>query len=140
MNIDDFKKAKIVAMKERNKNAVLALEAVISKLMLITIEKRAKGEKVTEGETLAILQKVEKELLEERESCVKAGREEPIAKLDEQLKTIRKYLPKMLDENEIRAIILQLDDRSIPAVMKHFKQNYQGKCDMRKVNEILKSL
>jgi uncharacterized protein YqeY len=140
MKIEDFKKAKIVAMKEHNKNTVLALEVVINKLMLAIIEKRAKDEEVTELETVAILQKVEKELLEEKEGYVKAGREETVAKLDEQLKTIRQYLPKMLQADEIKTIILELDDHSVPSVMKHFKANYQGKCDMKLVNEVLRSL
>lgn len=140
MKIEDFKKAKIVAMKERNKNAVLALEVVINKLMLAIIEKRAKGEEVTEGETVAILQKVEKELLEEKEGYVKAGRSESVEKLDEQLNTIRQYLPKMLSADEIKSIILELDDHSVPSVMKHFKANYQGKCDMKLVNDVLKTI
>ncbi len=46
----------------------------------------------------------------------------------------------MLDNNKIREIILSLEDKSIPSVMKHFKQNYAGKVDMKDVNNVLKSL
>ena len=46
----------------------------------------------------------------------------------------------MLDENEIKTIILSLPDHNIPTVMKHFKQNYAGKVDMAKVSSVLKTL
>ena len=46
----------------------------------------------------------------------------------------------MLSQEKIKEIILSLDDKSIPAVMKHFKANYSGKVDMRDVNIVLKSL
>ena len=46
----------------------------------------------------------------------------------------------MLSADEIKSIILSLEDRTIPVVMKHFKANYNGQCDMRLVQEVLKSL
>ena len=46
----------------------------------------------------------------------------------------------MLSPEEIKNIILALEDKSIPVVMKHFKANYNGQCDMRLVQEVLKSL
>ena len=39
---------------------------------------------------------------------------------------------------EIANIISSLDDKSIPNVMKHFKTNYTGKCDMGIVNKVSK--
>ena len=44
----------------------------------------------------------------------------------------------MLSEEEIEKIIESLPDKSIGNVMKHFKQNYQGKVDMSVVNKILR--
>ena len=32
--------------------------------------------------------------------------------------------------------ISKLEDKSIPSVMKHFKVNFAGKCDMRMVSKI----
>ena len=46
----------------------------------------------------------------------------------------------MMSEEEIKEVILSLADRSVPNVMKHFKSNFAGKCDMRKVQEVLKGL
>ena len=46
----------------------------------------------------------------------------------------------MMSEEEIRTIILSLEDKSIGAVMKYFKQNYAGKCEMKTVQEVLKNV
>ena len=46
----------------------------------------------------------------------------------------------MMSEDEIKNIILSLEDKSIPNVMKHFKANYAGKVDMGLVNKIARSI
>lgn len=140
MTIDDFKKEKIAAMKAHDADAVSALNSVINKLMSLTIERRAKGEGVTDADAVAVLQKVEKELAEERSANQTAGRSERVAELDRQIEAIGKYLPKQMTADEIKAEILGLVDRSVPTVMRHFKANFAGKCDMKLVSEVLKSL
>lgn len=140
MKIEDFKKVKIEAMKAHDKNAVNALNAVINKLMLASIEKKAANEELTDADVTKILQKTVNELNEERDGFARAGRSETVADLDKQIETVTKYLPKMLSQSEIREIILSLDDKSVPAVMKHFKTNYAGKVDMREVGEVLKTI
>lgn len=142
MNIDFFKKEKVAMMKEKNKDAVSALNVVINKIMLATIEKRAKSEELSEGDVLSILQKTEKELIEEKSGFEKAGEAyaDKVASLDSQIKTVKSYLPQMMGKDEIKKIILSLADKSVPSVMRHFKANYNGKCDMKEVNEVLRSL
>ena len=127
-------------MKEKNRAAVSALEVVITKIMTATIDKRAKGEELSEADINTIIQKAEKELIEEREGYAKAGRTENVEALNAQLEVLKKYLPKLLSEEEVRAIILSLEDKSVPSVMKHFKANYAGKVDMKMVNTILRNL
>ena len=46
------------------------------------------------------------------------------------------YLPAKLTEEEIKEIINSLEDKSMPNIMKHFKLNYLGKCDMKLVNKL----
>ena len=140
MNIDDFKKVKITAMKNHDKDAVTALNAVINKLMLAGIEKKAAGEEMTDADVTRILQKTVNELTEEREGFIKAGRAETVESLNRQLATVEKYLPKMLSDEEIKKIIEGLEDKTMPSVMKYFKANYAGKVDMRAVGNVLKSL
>ena len=140
MQIEDFKKVKIDAMKAHDKDAVTALNAVINKLMLAGIEKKAAGAEMTDADVTQILQKTINELNEEREGFLKAGRAETVASLDNQLATVKKYLPQMLSEEEIKQIINGLPDKSTPYVMKYFKAEYAGKVDMRLVGTVLKNV
>ena len=139
MTLEQFKKEKIEAMKQKDKEKVSALNVIITKAMALTIEKRASGLEVTEQDIDTLLQKAEKELTEEREGFIKAGREENVNSLTKQIEVIKQYLPKLLSEEEIVEIINGLEDKSIPSVMKFFKQNYQGKADMRLVNQVAKA-
>lgn len=142
MDIDFFKKEKIAKMKEKNSDAVSALNVVINKIMLASIEKRAKGESLSEGDILGLLQKTEKELLEEKSGYEKAGASyaDKVASLQVQIDTVKAYLPKMMTAEEIKEVIMNLEDKSVPNVMRHFKSQYNGKCDMKLVNEVLRNL
>ena len=142
MDIDFFKKEKVVKMKEKDKDGVSALNVIINKIMLAGIEKRAKGESLNEADILSLLQKTEKELIEEKSGYEKAGANylDKVESLDNQIKTIKSYLPTLMSKEEIKEVILSLDDKSVPSVMKHFKTNYAGKCDMKVVNEVLRSM
>lgn len=140
MTIEELKKEKVQAMKDHDKHAVNALNLVINKIMLAGIEKKAKGEQLSEGDINNIMQKAEKELIEECSGFEKAGRQENVANLQHQIETVRKYLPKLMSEQEIAGIIKGLEDKSMPTVMKLFKQEYNGKCDMKVVGQVLKSL
>lgn len=140
MNIDDFKKAKIGAMKAHDKDTVTAFNALINKLMLFNIEKRSKGEEMSDADYVQILKKTQKELFEEKDAFEKAGRADTVLSLNNQIAAIEKYLPKMMSEDEIKAVIMTLPDKSVPSVMRHFKTEYAGKCDMSEVNKVLRSL
>ena len=140
MDLMQLKKEKMLAMKDKDKNKVAALEAVISKVMLETINLRAKGKELGEADIIAVCQKVDRELEEEEAANRTAGRVEAAEDLAAQRKVVGGYLPQMMSEAEIREVILSLEDRSTPNVMKYFKAQYAGKVDMRKVSEVLKQL
>lgn len=137
---DDIKKARIEAMKAKDKTTLNVLSVVLNKIMLATIEKREKGSALTDTDVVAILQKTVKELGDEREGFVKADRPEKVAELDAQIATVNGFLPKMMSAEEIAAVIMTLEDKSVPAVMRYFKAEYAGKCEMRTVSEVLKNI
>ena len=139
MTLEQFKKEKILAMKNKDKDGVDALNVIITKIMNLTIEKRAVNQEVTEGDVDTIIQKAVKELEEEREGFMKAGRQANVESLTKQIEVVKKYLPKLLSEEEIKAIINGLEDKSMPSIMKHFKINYQGKVDMKLVSTLAKN-
>ncbi len=140
MLFDDLKKAKMQAFKDKNQDARSVLEAVISRSMLQSVELKASGKELSDDDVLTNIQKVVKELEEERVSFKAAGRDETVTSLTNQIDYISKFLPSQLSEDEIKQIISSLDDKSIGNVMKHFKTNYQGKCDMGLVSKIAKGL
>ena len=81
-----------------------------------------------------------KELADEKDGYVKAGRSDSVDAIAHQEDVLKKYLPAMLSEAEIRAEIQKLPDQSMPAIMKHFKTHFQGKVDMALVSRIAKSI
>ena len=137
---DDIKKARIEAMKAKDKTTLNVLSVVLNKIMLATIDKREKGKTLTDADVVGILQKTVKELGDEREGFVKADRPEKVAELDAQIATVNGFLPKMMSAEEIAAVIMTLEDKSVPAVMRYFKAEYAGKCEMRTVSEVLKNI
>lgn len=140
MLYDQIKKANVEAMKNKDAVARSIYSVVLNKLMLEVIKKREKGQEIDDADVSNILQKTIKELSEEKENYAKVGNNEEVEKITTQIAIIEKFLPKMLSKQEIADIINSLDDKSIPSVMKHFKANYNGKCDMRLVQEVLRSL
>ena len=140
MLIDELKKANMEALKSKNKNVRAILSVVINKYDLARIELSTKGKEIADADLLGIIQKTIKELEDERAGYLSVNNTQRVEEIDEQMKTIQSYLPKMLTEEEIKNEILSLEDRSIPSVMKHFKENFAGKVDMGLVNRIARSI
>lgn len=140
MLIDTIKAANITAMKERDQTSRAVLSVVLTRYKLQEVELRANGKEIGDKELLSIIQKVLKELADEKEGYVKVGNAERAANIAKQEEVLSSYLPKQLSESEIREIINSLDDKSVPSVMKHFKMNYAGQVDMSLVNSVLRSL
>lgn len=137
---EQIKKANVEAMKNKDTVARAFYSVLMNKIMLEKINKREKGQEITDADVSNIIQKMIKELNDEKDNYQKAGNMEEVAHLEKQLEIAKTYLPKMLSREEIKAEIMKLDDKSIPVVMKHFKANFYGQVDMRLVQEVLKEL
>lgn len=140
MLIDTLKKENLLALKNKDENKRAVLSVIINKYMILGYEYKANNKEIGDTELINIISKTLKELEEERKSFLEANRADKVSDIDKQIEIIKIYLPKMLTEEEIKNIILSLNDKSIPSVMKYFKLNYNGKCDMALVNKVLKSL
>lgn len=136
MIIDEIKKDNVQAMKDKNALARAIYGVVMNKVLLANIEAKKDGKELADSDVVQILQKTIKELTEERENYIKAGNTTEADNIEQQKKIIEKYLPQMMSEEEIKAEIVKLEDKSIPSVMKHFKANFAGKVDMGLVNKI----
>ena len=140
MLINDLQKANIEAMKAKDQDARSILSVVLTKYKLQEVEARAAGKTIGDAELLSIIQKVLKELSDEKEGYAKVANQERVDSITRQENVIKGYLPQQLSEDEIRAEIAKLDDKSLPNIMKHFKMNFAGKVDMSKVSQIARSL
>lgn len=136
MIIDEIKKENIQAMKDKNALARAIYGVVTNKVMLLNIELKKDGKELADSDVVQILQKTIKELTEEKENYIKAGNVAEAENVEKQKEMLVKFLPQMLSEEEIRAIIATLEDKSIPSIMKHFKAEYAGKVDMSLVNKM----
>ena len=139
MIIDEIKKDNVQAMKDKNTLARAIYGVVMNKVLLASIEAKKDGKEVSDTDVVQILQKTIKELSEEKENYVKAGNMVEAENIEKQKAIVSKYLPQMMSEEEIKAEIEKLEDKSIPSVMKHFKANFAGKVDMGLVNKIARN-
>ena len=140
MIIEDIKNANVQAMKDKDQRARGIYSVIMNKHLLATVEARTNGKEVDDADMVRIIQKTIKELDEERDNYARVNNSEEVENIEYQKSLLEKYLPKMLDEEEIKAIIESLEDKTVPSVMRHFKTNYNGKCDMKVVSNILKNL
>ena len=138
MLLMDLKKANMEALKTKNNNARAIYSVLINKCMLLEISKKEKGESLEDADVVSMIQKTLKELEDEISNFEKVNNTAKVELLKEQMEYIKKFLPAMLNENEIKSIIEGLADKTIPSVMRHFKTNYAGKCDMSMVSKLAK--
>lgn len=138
MLYDQIKKANVQAMKDKDSVARSFYSVLLNKIMLENIKKREKGGEVDDSDISNILQKTVKELEEEKTNYQKVGNSEEVSTIERQIEIAKSYMPKLLTAEEIKTIIDSLEDKSMPSVMKHFKANYNGKCDMKMVSDIAK--
>ena len=140
MLLDELKKANLEAMKNKDKDARSVLSVVLTKCQLLMVEAKAQNKEFNENQVLEVIQKVLKELSDEKEGYLKVNNQERVASIEKQEATIKAYLPKQLTKEEILEEINKLSDKSVPSIMKHFKANFAGKVDMSLVSQISRSL
>lgn len=138
MLFNKVKQDMIDAMKSGRKTDKEILSLLLGQLKNKAID--LKISELSDDDVLNIIRKMVKQLDEEILAYKNAGRVETYQKLESQKTLISRYLPKQLSDDEIKGIIMSLDDRSVPSVMRYFKLNYSGKCDMSAVNKVLRGL
>jgi len=110
-------------------------------------EEIAKGRELDEGELIAIVAKEAKQRREAAEQFAKGGREDLVAREEQELQILLDYLPAQLSEEEItaraREVIGELGASS-PAqmgeVMRVLMPEMKGKADGQVVSGIVKAL
>lgn len=137
---EQIKKANIQAMKDKDADGRAFYSVLLNRILLEKIAKGDRDKMLPDEDVSAIIQKLIKEMTEEKENYSKVGNTAEVSVIERRIEMASAYLPKMLTEDEICLIIKNLEDKSIASVMKHFKTNYNGKVDMRCVQNVLKQL
>lgn len=140
MLLEEINKANVQAFKDKNALAKDVISIIKSRIKLIEVDKRTKNEQINDADILQIIQKLIKELSESQENYKKVNNVQEVENIEKQISFCKTFLPKLLSKEEIKEIILNMEDKSVPSVMKHFKANFAGQVDMKEVQDVLKSL
>lgn len=134
------------AMLAKKKEELTALRSIKSAILLAETEKGAK-EEISKDTEMKILMKAAKQRKESAELFAKEGREDLSAKELFEFEIISKYLPKQMEENELRETIENIIESvgaSSPAdmgkVMGAATKQLAGKADGKMISVIVKEL
>ena len=142
---DEVRKAMVEAMKAKDKDTKDTLSLLLSALKNKAIDKRAE---LTEEEEIQVVLKEIKQTKETME-LAPADRQDIKDECMKRIAVLENYAPKMMDAEEIRAIITGvLADLGIETptgtdkgkIMKELMPKVKGKADGKLVNEIVGSL
>lgn len=134
------------AMLAREEATVRGLRAIKSAIIIAKTEKGANGVVSPEKE-VQILQKMVKQRKDSITEFEKANRTDLIAKEQEEVAVIEKYLPAMMSEEEVRAAVQKAiadtgaaSQKEMGKVMGIVSKQLAGKADNKLVADIVKSL
>ena len=133
------------AMKSGDKEDANTLRTTLAKLKDKVIEKR---QDLSKEEEVKILQTLVKQRKESIELYEKGGRNELVEAEQKELEIINNYLPKMMDESDIKSIVKTVIDevsatsmadmgKIMPEVMKRGKGLIDGKSAQKFVQELI---
>ncbi|MDZ7805908.1 MAG: GatB/YqeY domain-containing protein [Gracilimonas sp.] len=138
----DIKKA----MKSQDKDRLKVLRSLKSKLMEKEISERKEGEaELTEEQSVGVLMKAAKQRKESIDQFMEGGRDD-LADIEKaELEIIEQYLPKMMEEEEVRRIVKEKIHsvgasgmQDMGKVMGPLMGQLKGKADGSLVSEIVK--
>lgn len=134
------------AMKSKNEGVLRGLRAIKAEIIKAKTEPGAAGE-INEATEQKFLQKMMKQRRDSLDIFEKQGREDLAAKEREEMAVIEKFLPKQLDEAELKEIIKGIiaeTGASSPAdmgkVMGVASKQLAGKADGKTISAIVKEL
>lgn len=126
------------AMKSGDKLRLETLRTMRAALMEKEIDLRGQKKEVTPDDEIATLNSAAKKRKESIEQFQAAGRMELVEQESAELKIIQEYLPKQMDEDEIKSVIEEIVNATgasgaadfnkiMPQVMKQLKGKADGK-------------
>jgi uncharacterized protein len=134
------------AMLAKDEKSVRSLRAIKAAIILAKTSEGAGGE-INEDAEIKLLQKLVKQRKDSLEIFQQQNREDLAQKEQEEIAVIEKFLPKQLDENELKEIVSEIiasTGATSPAdmgkVMGLATKQLAGKADGKTVSAIVKQL
>ena len=134
------------AMKAKDQEALAALRAVKSAILLAQTESGSK-EELTEDQELKLLQKLVKQRKDSAAIFSEQGREDLAGPELAQAKVISKFLPEQLSEEEVADVVKQIIEatgaqgmKDMGKVMGQATARLTGKADGKLISSIVKSI
>ena len=136
------------AMKAKDAVRLRTIRSLRAALKEKEIAERRDGEAhLSEEQVLAVVQKQAKQRRDAIAQYEPAGRDDLVAKEQEELEIIEAYLPKQLGDEEIRRVVQEIvaatgasSMREMGKVMGAAMQQLRGRADGHRINEIAREL
>ena len=134
------------AMRNKEKDELRALRAIKSMILLAETEKDAQGELLPETE-LKLLTKAANQRREALSIYREQGRDDLAEKEEAELQIIERYLPKQLNEEEMRAELKKIIEQTqakgpqdMGKVMGNATKTMAGRADGKAISALVKSM
>jgi len=136
------------AMKAGEKVRVGTLRLINSAIKSADIEARPSGkDKISDDEILAVLSRMLKQRRDSIEQFTAGGRQDLVDKEAAEVAIIEVYLPKQMDESEMKTVITGIikevgaeSPKDMGKVMGALKQRYAGQMDFGKASAAVKDI
>jgi len=135
-----------VAMKNREESTLRGLRGIKSALLMAKTEKGAADE-LTEEKEIQVLTKLAKQRKESLEIYTAQNRPELAIVEAEEIAVIERFLPKQMDENEVRTILQSIittigatGPQDMGKVMGAASKQLAGKADGKMISTLVKEL
>ncbi len=131
------------SMKSGDKGRLLVIRNMLSAIKQIEVDERIE---LDDARVIAVLDKMSKQRRESIAQFSAAGRDDLVENETTELEIIQEYLPEALSEEEINAAIEEAISstgadsmKDMGKVMGMLKPKLQGRADMGKVSQLIKS-
>ena len=143
MQFETLKKDMIAAMKDRNKSRKDAISSVISAIKKVAIDEGQRDD-ITEELVDRVILKELKTVREQLDTCP-ADRVELKAEYQTRYDVINEYAPKLLDEAEVKRLLLEkfsdlVASKNKGEIMKLVMKELKGKADGKVINQVVAQL
>ena len=131
---------------EHRITAIRLVKAAISNLEFARTDRKNPDyqKPLTEADLLRVIENQIKQRRESIEMYQKGGRSELAAIEQEEIKALQKYMPEQMTRDQIKTevtkIIVELDTREFPKIMKEAAARTRGRADGKLVNEVVREL